>query len=155
MHPFLSFCLYVSARVFIQYLKSRPDDQQVLASLQFLLSTMQILKMKNPLTESFLIQLDVDLEGTGLDDPAKSSGFAYSMKKGVVCLFASHLFIHLSPSSFTSSCFIDSCPLMEFVRLRCLPRPPTSASVPHSGKVIPMPSQRHLGRELFRRRSIR
>ena len=29
---------------------------------------MRILKIKNPLTESFLIQLDVDLDGLGLDD---------------------------------------------------------------------------------------
>lgn len=84
MHPFLPFCLYVAARVFVQYLKNRPEDQQVRASLHFLLSAMQVLKRKNPLTESFLVQLDVDLEGTGLDDPAKSSKFAYAMKKGVV-----------------------------------------------------------------------
>ena len=84
MHPFLPFCLYVAARVFVQYLKNQPEDQQVRASLQFLLSAMQILKRKNPLTESFLVQLDVDLEGSGLDDPTKSSKFAFAMKKGVV-----------------------------------------------------------------------
>ncbi|KAI9782067.1 MAG: hypothetical protein M1816_002008 [Peltula sp. TS41687] len=83
MHPFLPFCLYVAARVFVQYLKNRPDDQQVAASMQFLLSAMQTLKRKNPLTESFLVQLTVDMEGSGLDDPAKSSTFAYGMKKGV------------------------------------------------------------------------
>ena len=68
MNPFISFCLYVAARVFVQYLKSRPKDTQVRASLQFLLSAMQALKRKNPLTESFLVQLDVDLEGAGLED---------------------------------------------------------------------------------------
>lgn len=62
LHPFISFCLYVSARVFVQYLKSRPDDSQVANSLRFLLSAMDALKRKNPLTESFLVQLDVDLE---------------------------------------------------------------------------------------------
>ena len=65
----MAFCLYVAARVFVQYLKSRKDDVTVLSSLNFLLSAMQALKAKNPLTESFLVQLDVDLEGSGLDIP--------------------------------------------------------------------------------------
>lgn len=68
MNPFISFSLYVAARVFVQYLKSRPKDIQIRASLQFLLSAMQAIKRKNPLTESFLVQLDVDLEGAGLED---------------------------------------------------------------------------------------
>lgn len=62
MNPFLSFCLYVSARVFVQYLKSRPDDSQTADSLRFMLAAMNALKRRNPLTESFLVQLDVDLE---------------------------------------------------------------------------------------------
>ena len=68
MNPFISFCLYVAARVFVQYLKSRPKDGQVRASLQFLLSAMHAIKRKNPLTESFLVQLDVDLESAGLEN---------------------------------------------------------------------------------------
>ncbi|KAK4560456.1 hypothetical protein LTR86_005652 [Recurvomyces mirabilis] len=68
MNPFISFCLYVAARVFVQYLKSRPKDTQIRASLQFLLSAMHAIKRKNPLTESFLVQLDVDLESAGLED---------------------------------------------------------------------------------------
>jgi hypothetical protein len=67
MNPFLAFCLYVAARVFVQYLKFRPKDEQMIASLQFLLAAMNALKKKNPLTESFLVQLDVDLEGMGID----------------------------------------------------------------------------------------
>jgi len=67
MNPFLAFCLYVSARVFVQYLKSRREDAAIKSSLHFLLAVMQVLKDKNPLTESFLVQLDVDLEGSGLD----------------------------------------------------------------------------------------
>jgi hypothetical protein len=62
MNPFLSFCLYVSARVYVQYLKSRPDDSQISDSLHFLLSAMTALKKRNPLTKSFLAQLDVDIE---------------------------------------------------------------------------------------------
>lgn len=71
MNPFISFCLYVAARVFVQYLKSRPKDTQIKASLQFLLSAMNAIKRKNPLTESFLVQLDVDLEGAGLENTAE------------------------------------------------------------------------------------
>lgn len=67
MNPFISFCLYVAARVFVQYLRSRPQDHQIGSSLQFLLSAMHAIKRKNPLTESFLIQLDVDLESAGLE----------------------------------------------------------------------------------------
>jgi hypothetical protein len=72
MNPFLAFCLYVASRVFVQYLKSRRDDSAVKSSLHFLLAAMQVLKTKNPLTESFLVQLDVDLEGSGLDIPSHS-----------------------------------------------------------------------------------
>lgn len=62
----MSFCLYISARVFAQYLKSRPDDSSVYSSLQFVIVALNAMKAKNPLTESFLVQLDVDLEGTGI-----------------------------------------------------------------------------------------
>ena len=68
MNPFISFCLYVAARVFVQYLKSRPKDNQVRTSLQFLLSALHAIKRRNRLTESFLVQLDVDLEAAGLED---------------------------------------------------------------------------------------
>lgn len=78
MNPFISFCLYVAARVFVQYLKSRPDDSQTGDSLRFLLSAMNALKKKNPLTESFLVQLDVDLEGLGMRSAKYKSVFAYS-----------------------------------------------------------------------------
>ncbi|KAI0388807.1 fungal-specific transcription factor [Xylariaceae sp. FL0594] len=78
MNPFISFCLYVSARVFVQYLKSRPDDGQTVDSLRFLLAAMNALKRKNPLTESFLVQLDVDLEALGLRIPKLKSAFPRS-----------------------------------------------------------------------------
>ncbi|KAI1811150.1 fungal-specific transcription factor [Poronia punctata] len=78
MNPFISFCLYVSARVFVQYLKSCPDDSQSVDSLRFLLNAMNALKKKNPLTESFLVQLDVDLEALGLRIPKLRSAFPRS-----------------------------------------------------------------------------
>lgn len=66
MSPFISFCVYVAARVFVQYLKTRPNDRQMKSSLQFLLQAMQALRRKNPLTESFLVQIDLDLEAAGV-----------------------------------------------------------------------------------------
>ncbi|KAI1824234.1 fungal-specific transcription factor domain-containing protein [Xylaria intraflava] len=78
MNPFVSFCLYVSARVFVQYLKSRPDDGQTADSLRFLLTAMNALKKKNPLTESFLVQLDVDLEALGQRIPKLRAAFPRS-----------------------------------------------------------------------------
>ncbi|KAI9644866.1 hypothetical protein NHQ30_006893 [Ciborinia camelliae] len=68
MNPFISFCLYVAARVFIKYLASIPKDSQLTDSLTFLLYAMNALKKKNPLTESFLVQLDVDLEIMGMSN---------------------------------------------------------------------------------------
>ncbi|KAF5870051.1 putative binuclear zinc transcription factor protein [Botrytis fragariae] len=66
MNPFISFCLYVAARVFVKHLDDTPKDSPVSDALRFLLKAMNALKKKNPLTESFLVQLDVDLEAMGL-----------------------------------------------------------------------------------------
>ncbi|KAF9869803.1 binuclear zinc transcription factor [Colletotrichum karsti] len=79
MNPFISFCLYVAARVFVQYLKSRPEDSQTADSLRFLLSAMNALKRRNPLTESFLVQLDVDLEALAIRIPKLKSAFPRSV----------------------------------------------------------------------------
>jgi hypothetical protein len=91
LNPFISFCLYISARVFVQYLKSRPEDSSVHSSLQFVVSALNAMKNKNPLTESFLVQLDVDLDGTGiraLDDRQKESARAsFAMAVSLVILF--------------------------------------------------------------------
>ena len=74
MNPFISFCLYVAARIFIHAYKKSSEDQANFTNLEFLLNAMQTIKKKNPLTESFLIQLMVDLEGTGIDNALKASG---------------------------------------------------------------------------------
>lgn len=83
MNPFIAFCLYVAARVFVQYLKSRPGDATVKSSLQFLLSAMQALKGKNPLTESFLVQLDVDLEGSGIESLSSATKASLAVKRAM------------------------------------------------------------------------
>ncbi|KAF7592765.1 hypothetical protein BBP40_012523 [Aspergillus hancockii] len=68
MNPFMSYSVYIAARVFVQYLKSRPDDSAARSSLRFVFTALDALKSKNPLTESFLVQLDVDIEGTPFRD---------------------------------------------------------------------------------------
>lgn len=65
MNPFIAFCLYVAARVFVQHLKRVPDDLESKTAFEFLLTAMSALRMKNPLTESFIIQLVLDMEGSG------------------------------------------------------------------------------------------
>ncbi|KAL8736190.1 MAG: hypothetical protein Q9166_000345 [cf. Caloplaca sp. 2 TL-2023] len=67
MNPFLAFCLYVAARVFIHELKKSPNESEIRSSLEFLLAAMQLFRRTNPLSESFLIQLGLDLQGTGMD----------------------------------------------------------------------------------------
>lgn len=66
MNPFIVFCLYVAARVFIHILKKSPNEAEIRSSLEFLLAAMQQFKTTNPLSESFLIQLSLDLQGTGM-----------------------------------------------------------------------------------------
>ncbi|RVD84308.1 uncharacterized protein DFL_006066 [Arthrobotrys flagrans] len=88
MNPFVSFCLYVAARVFVQYLKTNPNDENIRSSLDFLVSAMGHLKKLNPLTESFLVQLDVDMIGS-IDPISKEAGNPYGYRTGAVseCFF--------------------------------------------------------------------
>lgn len=85
MNPFMAFCLYVAARVFVQYLKKSPNDQEIRASLEFLLTAMCALKRKNPLTESFIVQLNLDIEGTGLNIILHLPDLASLAQKNQVC----------------------------------------------------------------------
>lgn len=80
MNPFISFCVYVAARVFVQYLKTRPNDQQMIASLEFLLQAMQAIRRKNRLTESFLVQIDLDLQSAGLEGIQQRAYARYATK---------------------------------------------------------------------------
>ena len=63
----MAFCLYVAARVFVQTLKRKPEDQDIYSHLNLLLAAMRTLQRKNHLTESFLVQLNLDMESSGLD----------------------------------------------------------------------------------------
>lgn len=85
MNPFIAFCLSVAARVFVQVLRNMPNDQEVLTSLEFLLSVMQAMKKKNPLSETFLLQLSLEIEGAGLDVILNNPDFSSSALKETVC----------------------------------------------------------------------
>ncbi|CAL8583867.1 hypothetical protein XPA_009481 [Xanthoria parietina] len=82
MNPFMAFCLYVAARVFIHVLKKNPNEAEVRSSLEFLLVAMQQFRKVNPLSESFLIQLGLDSQGTGVDfllqNPSHSTSQSWS-----------------------------------------------------------------------------
>ncbi|KAI9849484.1 MAG: hypothetical protein M1837_004104 [Sclerophora amabilis] len=98
VNPFIAFCLYVAARVFVQMYKIRRRDESIKSSMYFLIDAMQTLKKKNPLTESFLVQLDVDLEGSGMDYPNNNARFPFTLKKGVAEI----------PASATSATYVTS-----------------------------------------------
>lgn len=64
LHVYTPFVLYLATRVFGQIWKTSPDDDNARSSMRFLLSAMLALQRYTPLSESYLIQLD--LEGFGL-----------------------------------------------------------------------------------------
>ncbi|KIW06955.1 hypothetical protein, variant 1 [Verruconis gallopava] len=119
MNPFLAFCLYVAARVFIQYLKFRPKDEQMTSSLQFLLAAMHALKRKNPLTESFLVQLDVDLEGMNIDvgmrvdQAAKDRLVRLEEKRNIITLSISFLILTCDKCEVAINDNLDCTPLLQ------------------------------------------
>lgn len=84
MNPFMAFCLYIAARVFVHFLKRSPDDQEVYASLRFLLNAMNALKRTQPVTESFLVQLNLDIVGSGLSALLQNPELPRSLLKGMV-----------------------------------------------------------------------
>lgn len=83
----MAFCLYVAARVFVQYLKKIPHDNQIRTALQFLLTAMEAMKLKNPLTESFLVQLHLDIKGNGLDIFFHNPDYSSTYMDGKVSLY--------------------------------------------------------------------
>ncbi|KAL4943344.1 hypothetical protein BDV06DRAFT_190028 [Aspergillus oleicola] len=97
MNPFISFCVYVAARVFVQYLKFRPDDTAARSSLQFVFAVLDALKNQNPLTESFLVQLEVDIEGTAFQDIRLPTNSNQSRRD----FFGSHTYGETAPHTGT------------------------------------------------------
>lgn len=86
MNPFTAFCLYVAARVLVHRLKKAPEEQEIRASLEFLINAMHAFKRRNPLSESFLIQLSLDAEGAGLDTILQNADLSPGMMKAMVRL---------------------------------------------------------------------
>jgi len=86
MNPFLPFCVFVATRVFIQHVKRRPNDHDTASSVHFLLSAMTVLQERNPLAASFLVQLDVELEGTELEAHPDDTRYHPRFKKRAVSL---------------------------------------------------------------------
>ena len=85
MNPFLAFCLYVAARVIIHTLKKRATDEAIKNNLEFLLNAMQAHRRKNQLTESFLAQLTLELEASGLENPLTKNSL--NLSKLHVCVY--------------------------------------------------------------------
>lgn len=69
------FCLYVAARVIVQHQVTRPDDQAVQSSLDFLVSAMRALKKKHPLAGSFLAQLELEIAHSAMAPLSINSTF--------------------------------------------------------------------------------
>jgi hypothetical protein len=86
MNPFLPFCIFVATRVFVQHVKRRPNDHDTASSVRFLLSAMTVLQAMNPLAASLLVQLDVELVGTGLEAHPDDARYQPRFKKSAVRL---------------------------------------------------------------------
>lgn len=84
MNPFIAFCLYVAARVFVQYLKKAPDHQENAGHLDFLLTALRALQRKIALTEMFSIQLTLDIEASGLDSIFRHPDYSSTFVSGNV-----------------------------------------------------------------------
>lgn len=69
LHPFVAFCLYIAARVLIHTYVKRRDAVDVREKFEFLLGAMQTHMEKTPITASFLMQLQLELEAAGIEDP--------------------------------------------------------------------------------------
>ena len=110
MNPYLPFCLYVAARVFVQLLRKVSGDSEIRSSLEFLLTAMDWLKRHNPLSESFLIQLSLDIRGSGLANILQNPDITASMKgsrrqPGTVSTMLHCVFL---PGKLTSLCSAEA-----------------------------------------------
>ncbi|KAK9487961.1 hypothetical protein V1527DRAFT_458974 [Lipomyces starkeyi] len=62
-NAFMSFCVYIAARCFVQALRTSPEglDPATRARLDFLLTALDNMKEDVPIAQSFLLQLEVDM----------------------------------------------------------------------------------------------
>ncbi|KAK9237542.1 hypothetical protein V1525DRAFT_432612 [Lipomyces kononenkoae] len=63
LDAFMSFCVYIAARCFVQALRTSPDglDPGTRSRLDFLLTALDNMKDDMPIAQSFLLQLEVDM----------------------------------------------------------------------------------------------
>ncbi|GAB7347058.1 hypothetical protein MBLNU459_g3197t2 [Dothideomycetes sp. NU459] len=75
VNPFTSFSLYLAATTFLQSAKDGEALEQSLANVHFIRSAMQTLKCIHPITGSFLLQLELDIELSRLthDEPSATT----------------------------------------------------------------------------------
>lgn len=66
LNPWVGFCLYVAAGVFLKDLKSEKPGPQSLGNIEFLLAAMAAIGQKHSITKHFSAQLELDAEGAGL-----------------------------------------------------------------------------------------
>lgn len=64
--------------------KKRPHDAATKSNLDCLMTAMQAMRKKNPLAESFLVQLIVDIESSGLENPLANTKCAFGVKMDLV-----------------------------------------------------------------------
>lgn len=64
VNPFTSFSLYLAGATFLQSAKAADGREQSLTNLQFIRSALRTLKDFHPITGSFLLQLELDIEAS-------------------------------------------------------------------------------------------
>lgn len=71
----MPFCLFVAARIYLQCFKMQPENDNARSAVQFLLLAMGVLRSTNPMADSFLVQLELELDGTGVQMPPRYPSF--------------------------------------------------------------------------------
>ena len=118
----MSFCVFVAGSVFVQYLKSRPDDTAVQSSLEFIVSALKAFTLKSPLSKSFLEQLSFDISGIELQKAGNPLGVDLSDRISLfktVSTWKYHLWhLSLTPLSIASRKLFNAHLYLIFVNPR-------------------------------------
>lgn len=78
------FCLYVAAGVLVQDKKLDPSRVATLHNLDFLLSAMRALGKRHSITNHFTAQLELDIEASGIRNPAAMPSEPTPIKRGMM-----------------------------------------------------------------------
>ncbi|KAE8454281.1 hypothetical protein EG329_005206 [Mollisiaceae sp. DMI_Dod_QoI] len=71
MHPWIGFCLYVSAGVYVKDYKRGTRDPNCMTTLEFLLSAMRSIGAKHNITNHFTAQVELDMQAAGIVQPSQ------------------------------------------------------------------------------------